>query len=99
MDRRRRLVCAGKLFRQSDSAFERRGRFGLFVLLFDNYRQRALPSSNPPFWPLTAILDSCDDEARGEGAGHEVTGLQTGKNAGRPSLRVYPANLTQIGCM
>ena len=34
---RRRLICAGRLFR-TDSTFERKGMYELFVLLFDNYR-------------------------------------------------------------
>ena len=40
MDKKRRLLCAGKLFRQPDHPFER-GQIELFVLLFDNYRQCA----------------------------------------------------------
>lgn len=39
LDEKRRLLCAGKLFRQSDSAFERRGAVEILVLLFDNYCQ------------------------------------------------------------
>lgn len=38
LDPKRRLLCAGKLFRRSDSAFERKGQIELLVLLFDNYR-------------------------------------------------------------
>lgn len=34
---RRHLICAGRLFR-TDSTFERKGMYELFVLLFDNYR-------------------------------------------------------------
>ena len=34
---RRRLICAGRLFR-ANSTFERKGTYELFVLLFDNYR-------------------------------------------------------------
>ena len=40
LDKKRRLLCAGKLFRQPDHPFER-GQVELFVLLFDNYRQCA----------------------------------------------------------
>ena len=39
LDENRRLLCAGKLFRQSGSAFERRGQVEILVLLFDNYRE------------------------------------------------------------
>ena len=35
---RRHLICAGRLFR-TDSTFERKGMYELFVLLFDNYRK------------------------------------------------------------
>lgn len=38
---RRRLICAGRLFR-TDSTFERKGMYELFVLLFDNYRMKPL---------------------------------------------------------
>ena len=34
---RRHLICAGRLFR-TNSTFERKGIYELFVLLFDNYR-------------------------------------------------------------
>ena len=41
VDKKRQLLCAGKLFRQPDHPFER-GQIELFVLLLDNYRQYAL---------------------------------------------------------
>lgn len=37
LDPKRRLLYAGKLFRRSDSAFERKGQTEILVLLFDNY--------------------------------------------------------------
>jgi hypothetical protein len=37
-DPKRRLLCAGKLFRQSNSAFGRKANVEILVLLFDNYR-------------------------------------------------------------
>lgn len=37
LDNKRRLLYTGKLFRQSDSTFERRTQVEIFVLLFDNY--------------------------------------------------------------
>ncbi|KAF9642692.1 hypothetical protein BDM02DRAFT_3132921, partial [Thelephora ganbajun] len=55
---RRRLICAGRLFR-TDSTFEWKGMYELFVLLFDNYRTR--PSYRPHRWTakLSALLCSC----------------------------------------
>jgi hypothetical protein len=38
VDKQRQLLCAGKLFLQSDSTFGRRGKTETLVLLFDNYR-------------------------------------------------------------
>ena len=46
MDKKRRLLCVGKLFRQSGSPFERRGHIELLVLLFDNYRSCLAPPPN-----------------------------------------------------
>ena len=43
---RRHLICAGRLFR-TDSTFERKGMYELFVLLFDNYRTYEAFSSFP----------------------------------------------------
>ncbi|KAF9646507.1 hypothetical protein BDM02DRAFT_3008877 [Thelephora ganbajun] len=48
VDRKRRLLYAGKLFRQSDSAFERRGQLEFFVLLFDNYLVITKPVGEGP---------------------------------------------------
>jgi len=45
VDQKRRLLCAGKLFRQPDHPFER-GQIELFVMLLDNYRQCALCPPN-----------------------------------------------------
>ena len=71
LDGKRRLLCASKLFRRSDSAFERGGQIELFVLLFDNYRQCA--SLSPiSFWLLTVGLRSRDNKTCGEGAGRCV---------------------------
>ena len=39
LDEKRRLLYVGTLFRQTDSAFERRGQVQILVLLFDNYRE------------------------------------------------------------
>lgn len=43
---KRRLLCDGRLFRQSDSAFERWGQVETLLLLFDNYRQFSITATN-----------------------------------------------------
>lgn len=96
-DKTRRLLCAGKLFCQSDSLFERKGRFELFVLLFDNYRQSGSLLPNPRPRPLSAILRSGDGKARGEETRHQVSCSQTGENPCRPfSVSVLPILLIYV---
>ena len=83
MDKKRRLLCAGRLSRQPDHAFER-GQIELFVLLFDNYRQCV---SHPPTLgslPLTVALHSHNNKTRGEGTRHGVSRLQTGESMCHP---------------
>jgi hypothetical protein len=38
VDEKRRLLFSGRLYRQPESAFERRAQSEILVLLFDNYR-------------------------------------------------------------
>ena len=93
VDKKRQLLCAGKLFRQPDHPFER-GQIELFVLLLDNYRQYALYHQTSSR-PLTAALHSRNNKARGERARHGVSRVQTGKCL-RPIFSVSAVPISPI---
>ena len=60
---RRRLICAGRLFR-TNSTFERKGMYELFVLLFDNYRTVFSYLSGLWAFKLSILPYSCDNPGR-----------------------------------
>jgi len=75
---RRRLICAGRLFR-TDSIFERKGMYELFVLLFDNYRTRRSYRAFQWASKLSGLFCSCDNTDHRDGFRYRFPSIQTSK--------------------
>ena len=88
-NQRRRLICAGRLFR-TGSTFERKGMYELFVLLFDNYRTGPLIFSSTGC-QFKVLFCSRDNPDRRDRLGYHISSLQTSR-----AIKSLPSNNTDL---